>query len=163
MLTLPSNTSSWIHRNIFLLAIYVYLCEALQIDDKGRMSTAWVIISHTIQWSWLIINALLHSSYVGKNDWDKGGGHDLVLMVFGAINLEQQCIKLRHRYSCDDLSIKKMGQIIKYCVSYMMKGNGSTTYTHQKSLATLDGEIVDPQITTKIEVRDVLKVHYVQT
>ena len=45
----------------------------------------------------------------------------------------------------------------------MMKGNGSTTYTQQKSLATLDGEIVNPQITTKIEMRDVLKVHYVQT
>ena len=32
-------------------------------------------------------------------------------------------------------------------------------YTHQKSLATLDGEIVDPEITVKLEMRDVLKVH----
>ena len=32
-----------------------------------------------------------------------------------------------------------------------------------KSLATLDGEIKDPEITMKIEMRDVLKVHHVQT
>ena len=37
------------------------------------------------------------------------------------------------------------------------------TYTHQKSLATLDGEIVDPEITTKLEMLDVLKVHDAQT
>ena len=36
-------------------------------------------------------------------------------------------------------------------------------YTHQKSLATLDGEIVDPEITVKVEMRDVLKVHDAQT
>ena len=36
-------------------------------------------------------------------------------------------------------------------------------YTHQKSLATLDGEIVDPKITIKIEMRNILKVHGVQT
>ena len=29
----------------------------------------------------------------------------------------------------------------------------------KKSLATLDGEIVDPEITVKIEMRDVLKLH----
>ena len=37
------------------------------------------------------------------------------------------------------------------------------TYTHQKSLATLDGEIADPEITVKLEMRDVLKVHDKQT
>ena len=36
-------------------------------------------------------------------------------------------------------------------------------YTHQKSLATLDGEIVDPAITVKIEMHDVLKVRDAQT
>ena len=36
-------------------------------------------------------------------------------------------------------------------------------YTHQKSLATLDGEIVDPEIKAKFEMRDVLKVHDAQT
>ena len=37
-------------------------------------------------------------------------------------------------------------------------------YTHKKkSLATLDGEAVDPEITVKLEMRDVLKVHDVQT
>ena len=35
-------------------------------------------------------------------------------------------------------------------------------YTHQKKLATLDGEIVDPEITVKLEMRDVLKVHDAQ-
>ena len=34
---------------------------------------------------------------------------------------------------------------------------------HSKSLATLDGEIVDPEITVKIELRDVLKVRDAQT
>ena len=33
----------------------------------------------------------------------------------------------------------------------------------EKSLATLDGEIVDPEITIKIKMRDVLKVYDVQT
>ena len=32
-----------------------------------------------------------------------------------------------------------------------------------KSWATLNGEIVDPEITVKIEMRDVLKVHDAQT
>ena len=36
------------------------------------------------------------------------------------------------------------------------------TYTHQKCLATLDGEIVDPAITVKLEMQDVLKVHDAQ-
>ena len=36
-------------------------------------------------------------------------------------------------------------------------------YTHRKSLATLDGEIVDPEITVKLEMQDVLKVHDAQT
>ena len=36
-------------------------------------------------------------------------------------------------------------------------------YTHQKSLATLDGEIVDPEITVKLEMRDVPQVHDAQT
>ena len=36
-------------------------------------------------------------------------------------------------------------------------------YTHQNSLATLDDEIVDPEITVKLEMRDVLKVHDAQT
>ena len=36
-------------------------------------------------------------------------------------------------------------------------------YTHQKSLATLDGEIVDPEIIIKIELRDVLQAYDVQT
>ena len=31
-----------------------------------------------------------------------------------------------------------------------------------KSLATLDGEIVDPEITVKLEMRDVLKIHNAQ-
>ena len=35
-------------------------------------------------------------------------------------------------------------------------------YTHQKSLATLDGEIVDPEITVKLEIRDVLIIHDAQ-
>ena len=35
-------------------------------------------------------------------------------------------------------------------------------YTHQKSLATHDGDIVDPEITVKLEMRDVLKVHDAQ-
>ena len=39
---------------------------------------------------------------------------------------------------------------------------GFPLYTHQKSLATLDGEIVDPEITVKLEMRDVLKVHDTQ-
>ena len=33
----------------------------------------------------------------------------------------------------------------------------------KKSLATLDGEIVDPAITVKLEMQDVLKVHDAQT
>ena len=37
------------------------------------------------------------------------------------------------------------------------------TYTHQIFLATLDGEIVDPANTTKLEMRDVPKVHDAQT
>ena len=36
-------------------------------------------------------------------------------------------------------------------------------YTYQKSLATLDVEIADPEITVKLEMRDVLKVHGEQT
>ena len=32
-----------------------------------------------------------------------------------------------------------------------------------KSLATLDGEIADPEITVKLEMRDVLKLHDEQT
>ena len=36
-------------------------------------------------------------------------------------------------------------------------------YTHQKSLATLDGEFADPEITVKLEMWDVLKVHDEQT
>ena len=32
-----------------------------------------------------------------------------------------------------------------------------------KSLATLDEETVDPEITVKLEMRDVLKVHDAQT
>ena len=39
-----------------------------------------------------------------------------------------------------------------------------TEYTlTKKSLATLDGEIVNPEITIKIKMRDVLKVNDVQT
>ena len=37
-----------------------------------------------------------------------------------------------------------------------------TGYLH-KSLATLNGEIVDPEITVKLEMLDVLKVHDAQT
>ena len=33
----------------------------------------------------------------------------------------------------------------------------------KKSLATLDGDIVDPEITAKLEMQDVLKVHDTQT
>ena len=44
-----------------------------------------------------------------------------------------------------------------FCVSLIY------TCTHKKSLATLDGEIVDPEITVKLEMRDVLKVHDAQT
>ena len=33
----------------------------------------------------------------------------------------------------------------------------------KKSLATLDGEIVDPEIAVEIEIWDVLKVHGAQT
>ena len=33
----------------------------------------------------------------------------------------------------------------------------------QKSLATLGGEIVDPAITAKLEMQDVLKAHDAQT
>ena len=40
---------------------------------------------------------------------------------------------------------------------------GNHIYTHQKSLATLYGEIVDPAITVKIEIHDVLKVHGAKT
>ena len=38
-------------------------------------------------------------------------------------------------------------------------------YLHspKKRLATLDGEIVDPEITVKIKMRGVLKVHNAQT
>ena len=36
------------------------------------------------------------------------------------------------------------------------------TFT-KKSLATLDGEIVDTEIAVKLELRDVLKLHDVQT
>ena len=36
-------------------------------------------------------------------------------------------------------------------------------FAHQKNLATLDGEIADPKITRKSEMRDVLKVRDVQT
>ena len=36
------------------------------------------------------------------------------------------------------------------------------TFT-KKSLPTLDGEIADPEITVKLEMRDVLKVHDEQT
>ena len=36
-------------------------------------------------------------------------------------------------------------------------------YTHHNSLATLDGEIVDPEITVKLEMQDLLKVHNAQT
>ena len=39
----------------------------------------------------------------------------------------------------------------------------SLSYTHQKKLATLDDEIVDPANTVKIEMHDVLKVHDAQT
>ena len=50
----------------------------------------------------------------------------------------------------------------------MVKNNFSVfsceiIYTHQKSLATLDGEIVDPEITVKLEMRDVLKARDAQT
>ena len=34
---------------------------------------------------------------------------------------------------------------------------------HTKSLATLDGEIVDQEIAVKLEMWDVFKVHGVQT
>ena len=37
------------------------------------------------------------------------------------------------------------------------------TYTHQKSLSTLGGEIVNPGITVKLEMRDVLEVYDAQT
>ena len=37
------------------------------------------------------------------------------------------------------------------------------SYTRQKSLATHSGEIADPEITVKLEMRDVLKVHDEQT
>ena len=33
----------------------------------------------------------------------------------------------------------------------------------KKSLATLDNEIVDPEITVKLEMRDLFKVHNAQT
>ena len=35
-------------------------------------------------------------------------------------------------------------------------------HTHQKGLAKLDGEFLDPEITVKLEMRDVLKVHDAQ-
>ena len=47
--------------------------------------------------------------------------------------------------------------ILKQCL------RDNTLYPHQKSLATLDGEMVDPEITIKLEMRDVLKVHDEQT
>ena len=36
-------------------------------------------------------------------------------------------------------------------------------HSPQKSLATLDGEIVNTEIAVKLEMQDVLKVHDVQT
>ena len=36
-------------------------------------------------------------------------------------------------------------------------------YTHQKSLATLDGKIADSEITVKLKMRDALQVHDEQT
>ena len=40
---------------------------------------------------------------------------------------------------------------------------GPRVSTHQKSIATLDGEIADPEITLKLEMRDVLKERDAQT
>ena len=40
---------------------------------------------------------------------------------------------------------------------------GTNNTPTKKSLATLDGEIVDPEITIKIEMRHVPKAHDVQT
>ena len=39
----------------------------------------------------------------------------------------------------------------------------SKIYTHQKSLTTIDGEIVDPEIAVKPEMLDELRVHDAQT
>ena len=50
------------------------------------------------------------------------------------------------------------------CIEYSQEVPCSKyTCTHQKSLATLDGEIVDTEIAVKLEMRDVLKVHDVQS
>ena len=49
------------------------------------------------------------------------------------------------------------------CLSGNFSWIESIKYTHHKSLATLDGEIVDPEIIIKIEMRDILKVHDAQT
>ena len=39
----------------------------------------------------------------------------------------------------------------------------SSIHSPNKRLATLDGETADPEITVKLEMRDVLKVHDEQT
>ena len=40
--------------------------------------------------------------------------------------------------------------------------HNENNYTHQKSFATLDGEIVNPEISVKLEMRDELKVRRAQ-
>ena len=41
--------------------------------------------------------------------------------------------------------------------------DNTAVYTPPKSLTTLDGEIVDPEIAVKLEMWDLLKVHGAQT
>ena len=53
----------------------------------------------------------------------------------------------------------------KYFKEVVRNGNRYSYWTTltKKRLETLDGEIVDPEITVKLEMRNVLKVHDAQT
>ena len=52
---------------------------------------------------------------------------------------------------------------VMYVFDLLFLKSDYSLFTHHKCLATLDGEIVDPEITAKLEMRDVLKVHDAQT
>ena len=55
-----------------------------------------------------------------------------------------------------------MAAILRWHFQIHILYNNGCTYT-KISLATLDGKIVDPGITVKLEIRDVFKVHDAQT
>ena len=84
-------------------------------------------------------------------------------VTLGQLNVSERQ-KLKWKRRLDNFKNSELHQVKHKTVFVLLVGRSVCQYTlPPKSLATLDGEIVDPAIAVKLQMRDVLKVHGAQT